>query len=130
MTPNLHLLAPAGEVLISAYVGSGAYIFDAPPLANSLGSGMPRRFRFCFSVTKATAIDSGNYLRLETSPDGGTTWFAVQASYDDSAAANFLAGKTGVTSAAFEIPVEFFAGQKVRLRASAGLTLGLVGIVY
>lgn len=130
MTPNFHLLAPAGEVLISAYVGSSSYIFDVPALADALGSGPARRMKFCYSVTKGSAIDSGtDYVRLETSPDGGTTWFGMLGNYDDAAAANFLEGKSG-TSAAFELPIELFAGQKVRMTASAGLTLVRCGFSH
>lgn len=130
MTPNFHLLAPAGEVLVGAYVGSGAYIFDVPPLAGEGGSPSMRSFKLSFSVSKGSALDSNDYLRLETSPDGGTTWTKLQASYDDAAGANFLDGKTGGTSAAFEALVWLFPGQKCRLLANAGLTLTKVGISH
>ena len=129
MTPNLHLLAPAGEVLISAYVGSSGYVFDVPPTANSAGTGHMRAFKFSFDISKGSALDSGDYLKLQTSPDGGTTWVNLPAAYDDSDAANFLDGKSG-TSASFEATVWLMPGQKVRLKANAGLTLTKVGISY
>lgn len=129
MTPNFHLLAPAGEVLISAYVGSSSYIFDVPPIASSAGAGHMRAFKLSFSISKGSALDGGDYLKLETSPDGGTTWVKLPAAYDDSDGANFLDGKSG-TSASFEAQVWLMPGQKVRLTANAGLTLTKVGISY
>lgn len=130
MTPNFFKLSADAEVLAAPYVGSGSYIFDVPGQSLSPASGAPRRLKFCYSITKGSAIDSGtDYLRLETSPDGGTTWVGMLGNYDDSAAANFLEGKSG-TSAAFEVPVELFAGQKVRMTASSGLTLVKCGFVH
>lgn len=130
MSTPFHLLSAAGNVLISAYVGSGQYVFTAPPLGAEVGAARMRPFSFSFSVSKGTAIDASDYLRLEKSPDDGTTWVAIQAAYNDSAGANFLDGKTGGLTAAFESVVWLTPGQQVRLKANAGLTLTKVGISY
>lgn len=129
-TARFHPLAPIGEALISAYVGSGQHIFTAPPLGSEAGAARMRPFSLCFDVEKSTDIDSSDYLKLEKSPDDGVTWMKVQAAYDDSDAANFLDGKTGETSAAFESVVWLAPLQKVRLLANAGLTLNKVGFSY
>lgn len=130
MRKEFHLLAQAGSVLVSAYVGSGQYVFTAPPLGSEAGAARMRPFSFCFSISKGTALDANDYLRLEKSPDEGTTWVAIQSAYDDSAGANFLDGKTGGLTAAFEAVVWLMPGQQVRLKANAGLTLTKVGISY
>lgn len=130
MTPNFHLLSVAGNALISTYTGSGAYIFDVPPEGGAIGSSPMRSFRLCFAVDKATSInEASDYLKLDTSPDDGATWFMLPEDGSASDAFNFLTGKSG-TSIKFETIVWLTPGTKVRLRASPGLTLTKVGIPY
>lgn len=131
MQPNFQRLSADNNVLIAAYAGAAEYVFKVPANATSVGAGAPRAFDFFHAVTKATPIDpSADYLRLEKSPDDGTTWFGVLAGHDDASAANFLAGKSGLTGVALVVPVLLWPGQQVRLTASAGLTLVRNGFTY
>lgn len=130
MSTRFQLLAPAGEVLVSSYVGAGQYIFQVPAEAGSVGSPAPRAFRLYFAVDKATSINpASDYLKLDTSPDDGATWFNLPLDESASDAFNFLTGKSG-TSIKFETVVWLLPGTSARLRANAGLTLTKVGIPY
>lgn len=129
MSDRFHLLAPAGEVLIAAYEGEENYIFKAPAVSRDAGSSAMRAFKLSFDVEKATDFDANDYLKIETSPDGGTTWCKLPAAYDDADGANFLDGKGG-DAAAFEAVIYLMPGQLARLTANAGLTLNTVGISY
>ena len=131
MTPNFFKLSVDANVLAAPFVGATSYVFDVPPDGRSVGSGTQRRVPFFFSITKGSAINPAtDYVRLERSPDGGTTWYGVLAEYDATAAANFLAGQSGQTSVAFTVPVELWAGEKVRMTASSGLTLVKNGFLF
>ena len=130
MPLSFHNLATPGSVLISAFVGSGSEIFTAPPQGLDAGSAPMRPYKLCFAVTKATSISAASdYLKLDTSSDGGTTWNYLQEDGSAADAFNFLTGKTG-TSVSFETVVWLTPGQKVRLRANAGLTLTKVGFAH
>lgn len=127
---TFHLLAPAGQALIAAYEGTGDFVFKAPALAGEVGSPSMRAFKLHFAVSKGSSIsDATDYLKLDSSPDGGATWFYIPEDGNSSDAFNFLSGKSG-TSVAFQTVVWLFPGEWVRLRANAGITLDKVGIQY